>query len=483
MSSRFHTILIGIDRYQASTASEEYFDLQGAVLDTERWRRFLHSRGIVPARQHQLMAPLTGDSSGQDWPSYDRIVDTFNQLEKDAQEGDDLLLVFSGHGGRVPTLLPELKGQDGFDEALIAAADNGSGETQVLRDVELAVLLHRWVGRGLRVTLCLDCCHAGGLMREPRVRGIGTDLTPRMRMSRVADRQTLLATWRSLERRHRTLVPASGWLPDPRGYVLFAACQAHERAYEGYFDSEGPGGVLTHTLLQALRRAPDGSTCTQLYKRLLEQTRQLTDAQNPQLEGDRDRPFWRSDHRDSATRTEVAPSTPRVETLLERGDPGHYLRGQLVMSVHSVPAPFDPRHADHAALRQALSNSPGWTAPIPDGTWICLKLLNNSRQALFLSLYTRLLSGGRKKLYPAAGVGEAEALDGGHWQLLPLRPRLPAGHDSMTETVEAIAATHPDLFRESPTPLSPEELSPEGVFWTVTQLQLPVVKISEGERR
>ena len=54
------------------------------------------------------------------WPTYDNMVSRFfNEITENSQPGDQLYIHYSGHGGRVKTLIPNKKGADGLDETLV----------------------------------------------------------------------------------------------------------------------------------------------------------------------------------------------------------------------------------------------------------------------------------------------------------------------------------------------------------------------------
>ncbi len=311
--SELHALLIGIDRYSRDgrPALGRYPDLRGAVRDAERMERFLRQRAVPEARIRKLTAPVDRREPARDSPSYDNIMEAFHTLRREARPGDRILITFSGHGGRVATICPQAKGPEGIDEALVPV-DVAEAQTRYVRDLELAFLLHRMVDQdGLLVTLVFDCCHAGGTTRKTWVRGSGrVDRTQRRGGSLIASPAELARTWQLVTGgRRRSLIPASGWLPEPRGYVLLAACRVDELAFEGQFDGSGRAGALTYWLLDSARRLGPEATCRQLHSRLVGRVREHFEGQTPQLEGDENRVFLGTGERE----TPPAVNVLRVE--------------------------------------------------------------------------------------------------------------------------------------------------------------------------
>ncbi|MEM7351625.1 MAG: caspase family protein, partial [Acidobacteriota bacterium] len=211
----------------------------------------------------------------------------WRRLSDRARAGDQVLVHYSGHGGRVPTIAPTIK-PNGLDETLVPC-NITDPSARHLRDIEIAHLLAEMVDRELYVTLVLDCCHAGGATRSgPTPRGGSrVDSTPRPTVSDVATPATLVERWRQAAgSTPRDAILSSGWLPDPRGYVLLAACRAHELAFEQWLPGIGKAGALTHWLLEGLRRAAPRTTYHQLHRRLTAQVRSQLEEQTPQIEGD-----------------------------------------------------------------------------------------------------------------------------------------------------------------------------------------------------
>ena len=123
-------------------------------------------------------------------------------------------------------------------------ADIDNPQTRHLRDIEIAALLKRMLDKKLIVTLVIDSCHSGGLTRGKggaTVRGSDVeDKTPRPQDSLIASIDELELIWKGLSSSGAATTAAtktttaattrgfsaSGWLPQPKGYVLLASMQA-----------------------------------------------------------------------------------------------------------------------------------------------------------------------------------------------------------------------------------------------------------------
>ena len=299
LSQPLRALLIGIDHYPEGGCLADggwYPDLHGSVRDIERMECYLRLElGVARERIQRLTAPIPGAAPwvqppAGELPTYENIVASFQSLIRRSRPGEQVLIHYSGHGGRIPTLAPAVK-TNGLDEALVPTdiADPGA---RYLRDLEIAHLLREMVEHELFVTLVLDCCHSGGATRHGvQVRGgSAIDRTLRPRESLVATLPVMSGHWKKLlESTPRDVTVGSGWLPDPRGYVLLAACRAQELAYEYVVSRVGQVGALSHGLLEGLRAMGPSGTYRQLYHRIEAQVRSRYEMQTPQIEGDLDR--------------------------------------------------------------------------------------------------------------------------------------------------------------------------------------------------
>lgn len=305
MSGDLHALLIGVGHYFPNELPEgggSYPSLDGAGRDIQRVEDFLTQSLRLPAERIRRLSVVaaregTPREPREIWPTYRNMVKAFQDLAAEASPGDDVYIHYSGHGGRTPTLVPEEKGENGWDESLVPC-DIGNPSAQYLRDIELARLVQDLVDKGLRLTIVLDCCHSGGALRgKDAVKRGGTfvDRTPRPVESLVASRADLAETWRRLKTNTsvgtKRNLSVHNWLPDPKGYVLFAACRPMESAVEYPFDDGEPQGALTYWLLDTLRRTGPGVSCKQLQDRLMAKIHTQFWYQTPMLMGEGARAF------------------------------------------------------------------------------------------------------------------------------------------------------------------------------------------------
>lgn len=320
-------LLIGIDCYMPNLLHDGtyYRSLAGCVRDISHIEQFL--RGELRLTDERLIR-LTASTSGRDdrssrgagekpslmedekpieppqqWPTYANILQAFHQLGDSAQPGEQIYIHYSGHGGRVKTLPEHCKliPHKEVDEALVPT-DLGDDAGRYLRDIELAFLLQKLVDKGLFVTLVLDSCHSGSATRagaseslaaQATVRGSDT-IDTRPKPSLVASDNELVSNWLRLSPPiTRSFSVGSGWLPDPQGYVLLAACRAHEGAHEYPFDGVNKQGALTYWLLDSFKKFGDRATYHTLHKYIDVKIRAQFKTQTPQLEGEGDRVVFR----------------------------------------------------------------------------------------------------------------------------------------------------------------------------------------------
>lgn len=295
-------LLIGIDCYIGRTMAgiPNYPHLGGCVNDILLMDEFLRTRLTVPeGRITKLTASGSGSEPTEDrqfWPTKANIVAAFQDLADKAQPGDQVYVHYAGHGGRAVTIYPEIKGDEGLDESLVPT-DYGrienldAPEDRYVRDLELGTLLQGLVDNELVVTIALDSCHSGGATRAARAEadddvavrgGVEPDMVPRTPSDLVRLPEAMTTSWEEAGGM-RSAEVASGWLPNPEGYTMIAACRALELAREYQVAPGKRHGALTYWLWHALQTP--GLTWEMVHQQVVARVHGKFSAQTPQLQG------------------------------------------------------------------------------------------------------------------------------------------------------------------------------------------------------
>lgn len=323
-----HALLIGVDRYDPNPLVR---DLHGAVADVEAMEEFLLRCGVADENVMRLTSSHGGArKAGETPPTYEAMVDGIRHLAQRAKQASGAALIhYSGHGGRCTTMIPGTKGANGLDEGLIPP-NLGGANGRFLHDVELTFLLDEIVRQDVSVTLILDSCHSGGMMRKPvdgiqRRRAGGVFHGLRRMESRVASIEELERVWRTVHHRswrHAQRV-TSGWtskgILERQQVAILAACRMQESAFERDF-GDGPRGAFTHLLLEALSRGPGLDSWDDVLRELTLRMRRLNPPQWPVFEGFPATSLFKVLRANRETRIEVAGvDLEKQRVLLDAG--------------------------------------------------------------------------------------------------------------------------------------------------------------------
>jgi hypothetical protein len=145
-------LLVGINKYPNPRN-----ELRGCVNDIIDMQHFISETHKVYEREN--IKNLTNENATKK-----EIVAQINWLIEGAQEGDQLLFHYSGHGAQTPTLFKTAE-KDGLDEIICPYGYDGSNAT-TLRDKEFAILFAK-IPKGVHFVWISDSCHAEDLSRDP----------------------------------------------------------------------------------------------------------------------------------------------------------------------------------------------------------------------------------------------------------------------------------------------------------------------------
>lgn len=295
---KLYALLIGAELYLPNRLSDgvSYKSLRGCVNDVNLVEKFLQSQLGLP---EECIFKLTSSHPDREslelgespkpmeperqWPTYKNIVTAFQHLEDIAQPGDRVYIHYSGHGGRVSTIYPKIKGESGDDISLVPI-DVGSGEGQYLRDLELVTLLAKMLDKGLVLTVVLDCSHSGGF---------GQSMNSHYMNSHYTNIKSI-------------------------NYVLLAACRPSELAYEQAPVNEERNGALTYWFVDSAINMGTNITYKQLYNRIFAKVQSKFPQQTPMLWGQGDRVVFGNDYRQTENgvtvmQVEVEENTTKVK--------------------------------------------------------------------------------------------------------------------------------------------------------------------------
>lgn len=310
--SELHALLIGIDGYLPNEpfgpAKDSYEQLEGCVADVREMAAYLS--GELGVRKIDLLtASRHADGElpiepREEWPTYETMVAAFHRIAREAKPGDQVYVHFVGHGGVVDTAMPEVKGLRGIDETLVPV-DIGQPGARPLRDIELNLLFHRLVDRGLYVTLVLDCCHSGGALRSggflrgpngEMPRGVPTPYPVSHPFESLAGTRQEIRALLGPDRKpdQRDAAPAH-LLRAQDAWVTLTACQANQQAYTVLGEDGIRHGILSYEWLAMLKAVPPGSTYQAVYEHIAPRIRERRSSQNPLLYGEGDRVVFGKD--------------------------------------------------------------------------------------------------------------------------------------------------------------------------------------------
>ncbi|KAK0460807.1 hypothetical protein IW261DRAFT_1532762 [Armillaria novae-zelandiae] len=226
-------------------------------------QKFLTEDLGIPSNRIQLLIGSKEHTSIDDpiCPSRAHIVSVLLSLitNPEIAYNDNIIIYYSGHGSYYPPRTEEDSEID-YIETLSPIDRDTLGEdgkhVPDISDRELNTILSLICrAKGHRITVILDCCHAGGVCRSLPEPGARTSPT----MMRATLQDMLVAGENALRHYpgYRSIL-AKDWLPDTTSHVVLAACEDYQFAKAKKVRREdgttaGYIGIFTDSLVRALR--------------------------------------------------------------------------------------------------------------------------------------------------------------------------------------------------------------------------------------
>jgi hypothetical protein len=299
---RRYAILIGVNAYPKDP-------LKGAVRDIEEIRRLfqdeVHTVEVdwFTATQNDNASTGSLAEHPDHWPTYRNVVPTLESLIGLAKAGDFVYIHYSGHGTTTPPHHSSPAGSTSDLALVLLETNSDTMDMRYLRGSELALLLQRLVKKSVIVTLVLDCCFSGSVVRKDAlVRHVTYD--PVIDATYPLDTERT-PTWFQGEDvptyRRASLRP--NWLVNPNGYTILTACGPTETAKELVLQNGQRHGALSHFLVRTFKRIGGvGGKQQQIYHHLCTRFRQNQARQNPMFYGNQELCFFGQ----SASETQTA---------------------------------------------------------------------------------------------------------------------------------------------------------------------------------
>ncbi|KAG5758589.1 hypothetical protein H9Q72_013278 [Fusarium xylarioides] len=261
--------------------------LQGAVNDIRSMEKYFESRPFA-VNTTRLTATKSKDSPLKSAESADRlltlenVVSAFKKVLKASKPNQHVYIHYSGHGS--------CRAMDGA--VALELVNPLTLETEYLYGTVLRSAINKMIEKGLTVTLVLDCCFSGSVLRDDR---------PDVGDIRYSDHHTDYDNSfdnpfddTDTEELRDGVVTLSRLL-DPQGYTIITACGSHEVASELKFEGGATSGALSYFLIKSLvllsRRGTKVSN-EMLHQHLRAQFHARLPDQTPMLYGHRGFAFF-----------------------------------------------------------------------------------------------------------------------------------------------------------------------------------------------
>lgn len=231
-------LFVGIDEYNSRSANIK--NLQGCVADMQLMKETLK----------KALGNLPGDTTTlvNNQATTRNVLNSLHHLVADIKPGEQVLMYFAGHGGRVPNLFPDKNDPEPVDEVLVT---HDFSKTEPLLDD----ILHSYINKipqNSRFILIFDNCHAGGMPRAPMSMAEmdiylkegweSRNITPVTKPDYSPTEMQKLAQHQQRYKQEKS-----------KGQFIFlAAAQPHESAYERYF-GKNKHGIFTYYICERIR--------------------------------------------------------------------------------------------------------------------------------------------------------------------------------------------------------------------------------------
>ncbi|KAK0430374.1 caspase domain-containing protein [Armillaria borealis] len=249
--SRTWAVLIGIDTYGSDNFGAYYGT--GSVADALLMQKYAIEHLGVPEGRIQLLTSSHHISSAGLSPTHSNIVKTLSSLiaSPDIHHGDEIIIYYSGFGTSYSLPDSSYSYTDAVAprrrSGIVALCPMDRENSLDISDREISTILHLISSnKKARITLILDCCHAGAFSRNPPQPGPRGGSLWRQQINMLNEGHNTLKSFPGYQS-----ILQDTWSANTDSYVLLAACQEFQNAMSSTCVEES-GGVFTRALVETL---------------------------------------------------------------------------------------------------------------------------------------------------------------------------------------------------------------------------------------
>ncbi|KAI0894896.1 caspase domain-containing protein [Annulohypoxylon nitens] len=297
-----YALLVGIDNYpeypnHLKSCVNDVCEIAGCLKDTHR--RYGSHVTLLAAGNMTDITDISLETIGN--PTYNDVTGNLRVVATSVQEGDIVYIHYSGHSTvKTASSTEKFSNDNTGDLAWVLLTDDLS-DVDYLWGQDLARCIEQIVNKGAKVTLVLDCCHSGSVVRE----GVSKDVryleydakVDQASRARRVGQHAQDNVRRSIEGGdYRDASNLPSWIVNPKGYSIITACLPHQTAKEHTHPQTGRKyGRLSFFLSEAIRDPGIGGLHAEfgkIYRYICTRFRNLHPKQYPMWYGNDSRAFF-----------------------------------------------------------------------------------------------------------------------------------------------------------------------------------------------
>ncbi|PVH92912.1 hypothetical protein DM02DRAFT_677192 [Periconia macrospinosa] len=238
-------ILIGVNFHKEKP-------LQGCVRDVETMKHCLENyldTGLKPPQIVTLTATCPDNPNAtfptekpDSWPTYENVISNLEDITARAKPGDFVHIHYSGHGTRLQPDPESSKNDENTESLALVLFDPVEG-SRYLFGSDLVNKLNNMVQKGLLLTIVLDCCFSGSVVRHGNLPDASIRTVPYdPNVDAAYPREPVSPPNHTMKPALRDTHVLPEWLINPEGYTILSACGPHQVAEELTIESGKAAG-------------------------------------------------------------------------------------------------------------------------------------------------------------------------------------------------------------------------------------------------